>query len=312
MKDFFASREEKSGGGSGEKAPLADGELIRCMCLEYQLPKKYTDDIAKKNSALQKEAEENGWTPEVLIPNAKDGGLQLNIAIVLRSSPASDVNPCEYVFHDDIQPEFRAFQSIISYPPRHVRDNSYLFDNCKGGGNDKIGFGPKIIDFLPNPFPAKDFKTGINFADIKGKEEMYPDLVKAESERIAEWNEVIAMYDNFTEEEALNWHKSMIARRLLICRENNDGTFTYWNPSIGQTFQLAVSRNDKGFLKFVPFAWSKSVKKFVYTSKFDTEKASEEDIAFAENLLELREKWRNPHKEELEKEQANIPDGDPF
>lgn len=250
---------------------IADGELVRCLVLDFGYPTAYLKTLAEENKAAKEQAENLGLDFEEKKPSFKEGGVMAKVAIIYRFDKK------EAVFgtgKTPVQPDYSCYTQISMMPPTVIYKKMWS-SFTKGLMNVKKDGTFWISSILPNTFEAKNWETG---ALDPAKEEA----------RQKEWDNIIRSYNELTEEEAHLWLLRKLSARFLFAVERPEG-YGIIKPTTGLVFEAKVRRKDKSYLfDLQRFEWDKDVKQYtVYGNPFAY--IDEESVKLATQIIAERE-----------------------
>lgn len=271
---------------------LNQNELVDYMILDEQL----TPKAVKTNPAN---------------PTFKDGGLQINIAII-RRYPKGAHAPAEKCFlRDDAgnpkSPNFQVFANIVQWTPMQMLDFANLDKRTefrqKGGGDNLTSYGdsimPTIEDLLPSALPEHDYKNKI-WADNIPTEKIgdCQTLIAAEQARRNAWSNITSFWKDLSEQDALNNLRDAIARRYFMCYINDTrDNVKYIQPVKGMLVR-GIIRYDKTnkYISVEPFIWNRTLKRYDIFASCKTVLPDVPSVNLANALIELRERDREAFK----------------
>lgn len=298
---------------------LKDGEIVKVLILDMTYPSSYLKSLDEFNSNEKRIADSMGLDYSPKLPTHKEGGLQVNYAVITRGS---DGQMTERVFKESpdglIEPPYTCYGSLTQLAPKELFEKKWDYQR-RGGGTklNKLG-KPTIVDLLPNASVVKDWSAGVSADEIPaGQEEHFKDLLDKEAERLIEWEEFLKQYESLTEDEALEWLMDCMSSRFLICHVDDD-IIAYVPAVKGTTFTAMIAKKDK-YLNLVPFKYNSNSKSFIIYSKLNSKYPSDDSIAYANEIIELKEtqkeiRNRKKSEEPVEPDEQieNSNDEDPF
>lgn len=280
MKEYFGY----SGERTSEYNSFNEGELVKCILLDYGYPTSYLKKLNEENEAIKEESKATDMYIPPKKPSYKEGGLEWKYAIIGRDKNTKIVNQKVFIETENglEVPKISCYGQLLCPVPRMIHEKN-LFSFVKGGGNKVYSNGGcDLIYLLPEATGHNDWS----------------DLAKTELEE--EWNIIYEKWDALTEEECKTMLNNMFARRMLLCRVGNENKYEYLHPETGMIFQGMIKFYTKYHSLVVIDKWDKVKKKFDMYSTFDVKDVTENSLALAKELIQLREE--NKLKREKEKE----------
>ena len=288
-----------AGGSTAEHDGITNGELVKCLLLDSGYPSAYLKALEKENKAAKQSAEDLGLDFEEKKPSFKDGGIMMKVAITERLDNQEKV----FILDDKdefVEPTYACYTQISMLPPSVIYDKGWS-SFTKGLLNIKQDGSLFIGSITPSAFPAQNWET---------KE---PDVEK-EAERKQAWEKLIAMYNSFTEEQALQWLLKALSQRFLLSYRNNKDQFALLKPQIGVVFEAQVRRKEGSRLfDLQRFEWNKEKRQwdvFGKTGAF----VDDESVDIATQLIGIREVNRIKREQEkaIKKVKEKVLDEVPF
>lgn len=277
---------------------IPDGERVVCMFLERQHPRKYLQVLEKENAKRKEEADKAMGEFVPLEPSWKEGGVSWKCLVVQRQGEEEGVNLKTCKVYDDgtveLPENLKVEFNITILPPDEMK---YL---GKVGSEKKAKDGnPYTIEPWPSAYPAKDFDTGVTADKIpEGQEGQYADLIAQDEERRLKRKVISNEYENMSEDEALAYLESMIAKKYLLCKYDEDEKeFIYFLPEKGMTFR-AISVERKNFQTFEAFIWNREERRYEFYNSEQPDETSPHLVEFANEALKAIDKRWKQRKEE--------------
>lgn len=240
MSDYFDYDAYVPSTGGGEQNPLKQGEKVSVLILGTEFPTAHRKAVEEKNKSIIAENESLGIDAPLTELSFKEGGMSLSCAILSREGVD--------VWGDNVvkPTTFRPFISIQSLPPAQTLEKKWSA-HCKGLKNIAPDGGLNIGYILPNPFPAKNWDTGVI---DEGKEAL----------RVSAWSDVVDWYNNASEELCQEWHYKKLAQRLLLLDAEAEKLV---KPQTGLVFEATISRKEGSqFFDIQRFSWNNDLRKW--------------------------------------------------
>ena len=282
MSEFFGYSGEKV----SEYQAFNEGELVKCILLDCGLPMSYLKKLNEENEAIKEESKATDMYIPPKKASYKEGGLEWKYAVIARDKNTKIVNQKVFIETENglEVPKISCYGQLLCPTPRMIHEKN-LFSFVKGGGSKVYSNGGcDLIYMLPESSGKADWS----------------DAAKDELEE--EWKVIYEKWDALTEEEAKTMLSNMFARRMLLCRPNNENKYEYLAPETGMIFQAMIKYYTKYHSLVVIDRWDKTKKRFDMYSTFDVRDVSENSLSLAKELIQLREE--NKIKREKEKELA--------
>lgn len=275
-----------------ESNSINNGELVRCLVLDFGHPTSYLKALAEENKTAKGQADSLGFDYEEKKPSFKDGGIMAKVAVVYR---IDNKQPVFGTAKTPVQPSYSCYSQITMLPPSVIYEKGWS-SFTKGLMNVKKDGSFVIGGILPSAFPAIDWNT------------KQPDPAK-EKERKSKWQEILEAYQEMTEEQAHLWLLRRLAQRFLFVSETSEH-HSLLKPTTGLVFEARVRKKDGSFMfDFERFQWDKETKQYViYGNPFAY--IDQESIEIATNIIAEREVQalqREHAKAQKEEEYDDIP-----
>ena len=245
-----------------EDKGIKDGEIVRCIFLKRTFPYNYQNKIRELQAKEQQISKDTGLPAEEISMNYKDGGVGWEYAVIGRQN--NDTGEFENTLvYDDVGnpalPNYNIFGAFVQPTPKFIHENNLGFSNLIRGGITRKYQGRDdvmIISHFPQTLTAKDYKSGLSADDLT--DENRADnlgLWEQENLRKANWNLILAKWENVNEAKALNQLEEMISSRLLLYI-NTELRMRYIKPEPGIVFTAKVTRKGK-YIDLLAFEWNK-------------------------------------------------------
>lgn len=271
----------------------------------------------KQNELVDYMILDEGYTPKARKdnpehPSYKEGGLQVQIAIVKRY-PKGVLDLSEKCFlRDEFDnpkaPNFQVFTNLVQWTPMQLMSFANMekrteFRQKSGGDNllpdGENRFVPNLVDMLPSALPEFDYKNKV-WADLipDGMETTYEHLITAENARRKAWGSIVDYWNGLSENEALNALRDAIARRYLMCAiSDKHDSIKYIQPTIGMVCRGIIKYDKSGkYISVETFDWNKTLQKYNIYSTCSVKLPSVPEVNLAKALIDLREKNREAAK----------------
>lgn len=289
---------------NGKKLPVQHDDIVTLMLIGYGFPYKYIKELEKINEERKKETEDIGKKFIPIKPSHRDGGVTYRAVMLSVNNQSIPFTKDSIVYFDAPTPDW-----IYATP-----NMSFKFE--KGGGYSIKNGKPNVVNLLPSAKPAVKYEDGkkidISELDLTDKfvRQQYADLVSTEEQRVAQWEAMLKYWDNIDEDTALKDLHTFFARTRFLCRIS-DGKVKYVEPALGVTF-TAKANIYKGYLGFdsVGF-YDRDSKSFPIYSTCNVQDPTDEDVAYAEQLLDKEANLRKEAytKKEIPKAPADQSEG---
>lgn len=290
---------EFDGGSPTEHNGIANGELVKCLLLDSGYPSAYLKALEEENKAAKQTAEDLGLDFEEKKPSFKDGGIMIKVAITERLGNQEKV----FILNDKdefVEPKYACYTQISMLPPTVIYKKQWS-SFTKGLLNVKADGSLYIGNITPSAYLAQDFETKVL------------DEAK-EAERQEAWDKLIAMYNSFTEEQALAWLLKSLAQRFLLSYRNSKGQFALLKPQIGVVFEAQVRRKEGSRLfDLQRFEWNKEKRQWDVFGKVEAF-VDDESVDIATQIVGIREVNRIKREQEkaIKKVKEKVLDEVPF
>jgi len=227
---------------------LPIGNYFTGLILEIGYPISYLKEINEENQALQQKAKDNPLAKAPLKkPSYKDGGITAKILFVAHGKDAGAID--NITLSKNSENNFVYDDSHISYitifPPRVALKKKIKSKFMLAGTDGKGEFSnnePQIFRPYPDPYPITEFengkpkftfnkdeeiclankeKTPLDEETIKVYSTLIAKMTKKETERRKNWDAFIAVFDEYSEEEAKEELMKLLAYTLCIGEADN-------------------------------------------------------------------------------------------
>lgn len=301
----------------GFKTSLKDGDVAELIITNIGLPFNYTNSIETKNQELQAQAKKTGIIEEELTPSYKEGGLAIEVAAIY----TVDSDGIETDHDSNFDNDKSLYHTIVIPTPKQFLERGWDIKDQRRGG--KIVQGPKakpyigaftksdeaypiIDDIYPSPKETQVWidrviikeASAITEEDLKDDRvdengKTYAEIFKKaqmnEEKRLASWEKMIKLWENWTEIECRNFLHLAFASRFLFHDAERKSGAEYHLPKVGSRFTAKVSRpmgkdgKPNKYTNFLSFEWSKETQHWEYYSE-GTIPPTDEDVAYAEQI----------------------------
>ena len=265
---------------------FVNGEKVKLLIYDIFQQKGYLDALAKENEEAKKKAANFGKPYVEKTPSFKDGGLGFKATVVARNR---NTDTWENTF--DLSKPAHTFY-IYMPAPTSIQEKGLMgyekgIDPVQGLNKDG---NPPVINMLPpatetrlydSAIPWKDQLTVSKMSETEKK--INAKLVDAETRRLQEWSNIVAMYCNLPEEQAIEVLRILCAQKYAIAKKVSETEMDLVLPMIGTQFTCGV-KVDK-YAELCPFVWDKSIRKWHFYSEFDAETNPDDPRAEQMRLL---------------------------
>lgn len=287
------------GGSTAKHGGIANGELVKCILLDFGYPSAYLKTLEEENKAAKQNADDLGLDFEEKKPSFKDGGIMAKVAITERLDSHEKV----FILNDKdefVEPSYACYTQISMLPPTVIYKNGWS-SFTKGLLNVKQDGSLYIGNITPSAYIAQDFETKVL------------DVAK-EEERQKNWDSLIQMYTALPEDKALSWLLKSLASRFLLSHRGTNGQFALLKPQTGVVFEARVRRKENSRLfDLERFQWNKDKRQWDVFGKTEAF-VDDESVDIATQIIGVREVSRLKRETEkvVKKEKEKVLDEVPF
>ncbi len=287
------------GGSSVKHDGIANGELVKCIILDFGFPSAYLKALEEENKAAKQNADDLGLDFEEKKPCYKDGGIMAKVAIIERLDTQEKV----FILNDKdefVEPAYACYTQISMLPPSVIYKNQWS-SFTKGLLNVKQDGSLYIGNITPSAYLAQDFETKVL------------DVAK-EEERQKAWDALLKMYKELPEDKAAAWLLRSLASRFLLSHRGTNGQFALLKPQTGVVFEARVRRKDNSRLfDLERFQWNKDKRQWDVFGKTEAY-VDDESVDIATQIIGVREVNRIKRETEkvTKKEKEKVLDEVPF